>query len=36
MVPAYPAEAKYDKNSQKHVLTGTEIQCIEMIIQMLF
>lgn len=37
MVPAYPAEAKCDKNSQnKQVLTGTEIQCMEMFIQMLF
>lgn len=37
MVPAYPAEAKCDKNSQnKQVFTGTEIQCTEMIIQMLF
>lgn len=37
MVPAYPAEGKCDKNSQnKQVLTGTEIQYIEMIIQTLF
>jgi len=37
MVPAYPAEAKCDKNSQnKQVLTGTAIQCMEMFIQMLF
>lgn len=32
MVPAYPAKAKSDKNNQnKQILTGTVIQCMEMI-----
>lgn len=36
MVPAYPAKAKCDKNSQnKQTLTGTVIQCMEMIVWIL-
>jgi len=36
MVPAYPANAKFDKNNQnKQTFTGTVIQCMEMIIQIL-
>lgn len=36
MVLAYPAKAKCDKNRQnKQTLTGTVIQCMEMIVRIL-
>lgn len=36
MVPAYPAKAKSDKNSlNKQTVTGTVIQVMEMIVQIL-
>lgn len=36
MVPAYPAKAKYDKNSlNKQTVTGAVIQGMEMIVQIL-